>query len=179
MRPKPLVGVNAAYRAATKDTPAFSYLHAGYYDSLIKSGAVPVVIPPLADEADIDRVLKLLDAIVLIGGGDLDPRRDGFMMHPRVRTFDRRREDFDRKLVRTIADRRMPVFGIGVGMQLLNVTMGGNLFLHIPEDSPSRPVSGSIAVTRTLPAGTKSNENVPSASGWFEVTVEPRSRPVP
>jgi putative glutamine amidotransferase len=30
----------------------------------------------------------------------------------------------------------MPVFGIGVGMQLLNVTQGGNLFLHIPEDMP-------------------------------------------
>src|SRR6185369_2928315 len=26
------------------------------------------------------------------------------------------------------------VFGIGVGLQLLNVSQGGNLFLHIPED---------------------------------------------
>ena len=31
----------------------------------------------------------------------------------------------------------MPVFGIGAGMQLLNVTMGGNLLLHIPEDRPT------------------------------------------
>ncbi len=30
----------------------------------------------------------------------------------------------------------MPVFAIGVGMQLLNVSQGGNLFLHIPEDMP-------------------------------------------
>jgi putative glutamine amidotransferase len=29
------------------------------------------------------------------------------------------------------------VFGIGVGMQLLNLSQGGNLFLHIPEDLPS------------------------------------------
>jgi putative glutamine amidotransferase len=35
-----------------------------------------------------------------------------------------------------IAHRRMPVYGIGTGMQLLNVSQGGNLFLHIPEDSP-------------------------------------------
>jgi GMP synthase-like glutamine amidotransferase len=35
-----------------------------------------------------------------------------------------------------ILKRRMPVFGIGVGMQLLNVTQGGNLYLHIPEDMP-------------------------------------------
>ena len=31
----------------------------------------------------------------------------------------------------------MPVFGIGAGMQLLNVSQGGNLMLHIPEDMPS------------------------------------------
>jgi putative glutamine amidotransferase len=136
MRSKPLVGVNADFRAAKKDSPAFSYLQAGYYDCLLKSGAVPVVIPPLVEETDIEQVLNHLDAVVMIGGADLDPRRDGFMMHPRVRTSDRRREDFDRKLMRMVVDRRMPVFGIGVGMQLLNVTLGGNLFLHIPEDSP-------------------------------------------
>ena len=72
----------------------------------------------------------------MVGGADLDPRRDGFMLHPAVRPMDARREDFDRRLIRKIADRRMPVMGIGVGMQLLNVAEGGNLFLHIPEDMP-------------------------------------------
>lgn len=133
---KPLVGLNADYRAATKDCPAFSYLHAGYVDSMIKAGAVPIVIPPLVDKADIARVLDLIDALVLVGGADLDPRRDGFMLHPRVRMLDRRREDFDRRLIRMAADRRMPVLGIGTGMQLLNVSQGGNLFLHVPEDVP-------------------------------------------
>jgi len=47
-----------------------------------------------------------------------------------------RREAFDRMLMRLVAERRMPVFAIGVGMQLLNVSQGGNLFLHIPEDLP-------------------------------------------
>ena len=59
------------------------------------------------------------------------------MRHPTVRPLDPRRESFDRTMMRCIADRQMPVFGIGVGMQLLNVTMGGNLFLHIPEDLPN------------------------------------------
>jgi putative glutamine amidotransferase len=136
MGSKPLIGVNAEYRAAKKDSPAFSYLCAGYYDCLIKSGAVPLVIPPLTDEADLSRVLDLLDGMVLVGGADLDPRRDGFMLHSHVHPLERRREDFDRQLVEMIASRRMPAFGIGVGMQLLNVAQGGNLFLHIPEDAP-------------------------------------------
>ena len=59
------------------------------------------------------------------------------MLHPTVRLQDTRREAFDRCLIRLVADRRMPVFGIGAGLQLLNVSQGGNLLLHIPEDLPN------------------------------------------
>ncbi len=34
------------------------------------------------------------------------------------------------------AERRLPVMGVGCGMQLLNVSQGGTLFLHIAEDLP-------------------------------------------
>ncbi len=136
MNEKPLIALNADYRSARKDSPAFSYLCAGYYDSLVKAGAIPVIIPPLDDLRDLRRILDRVDGFVMIGGTDLDPRRDGFMLHPSVRLLDPRREEFDRMLISEIARRQMPVFGIGVGMQLLNVSQGGNLFLHIPEDSP-------------------------------------------
>ncbi len=136
MQTKPLIGLNADYRAAKKDAPAFSYVCAGYYDAIVKSGGVPIVVPPLEDQADLDRIFDLLDGLVIIGGADLDPRRDGFMLHPSIRLLDSRRENFDRRLVRLASDRRLPLFGIGVGMQLLNISEGGNLFLHIPEDMP-------------------------------------------
>lgn len=136
MSRKSLIGLNAEFRSAKKDSPAFSYLSAGYYDAIVASGGVPVIVPPLKEDDDLERILDLLDGMVLIGGRDFDPRRDGFMLHPAVRTMEPRREDFDRRLMRMIAARRMPVFGIGVGMQLLNVSQGGNLFLHVPEDMP-------------------------------------------
>ena len=135
-RSKPLVGLNADFRSAKKDAPAFSFVCAGYFDAIVKAGGIPLVLPPVADEDDLNRVLDLLDGVVLVGGADLDPRRDGFMLHPSVRTLEPRREEFDRMLVQMVADRRMPIFGIGVGMQLLNVSQGGNLLLHIPEDMP-------------------------------------------
>lgn len=136
MDSKPLIGLNADYRSAKKDSPAFSFVQAGYYDAVMKAGAVPVVMPPLPDEATIDRILDLLDGVVMIGGADLDPRRDGFMLHPSQRLLESRREDFDRMLVDCVARRRMPILAVGAGMQLLNVSQGGNLFLHIPEDMP-------------------------------------------
>jgi putative glutamine amidotransferase len=136
MQSKPLIGLNMDYRSAKKDSPAFSYLCAGYYDAVIKSGGVPVIIPPLENDEDLNRVLDLLDGCLLVGGADLDPRRDGFMLHPAVRLQEPRREEFDRRLVRNLSDRRLPLFAIGAGMQLLNLAEGGNLFLHIPEDMP-------------------------------------------
>jgi putative glutamine amidotransferase len=136
MRSKPLIGLNADYRAAKKDAPAFTYVGAGYYDSVREAGGIPIILPPSQDEAEVNRLLDMLDGVVLIGGADLDPRRDGYMLHPCVRSLDDRREEFDRRLMRLIAKRQMPVFGIGVGMQLINVSQGGTLFLHVPEDLP-------------------------------------------
>jgi len=136
MTTKPIIGINADYRAARKDAPAFSYLCEGYYECIIAAGGVPLVVPPLQDESDVSRVLDSMDGFLMVGGQDLDPRRDGFMLHPTVRVMEEKRELFDRQLMRLITDKRIPVFGIGVGMQLLNVAQGGNLFLHIPEDLP-------------------------------------------
>lgn len=136
MRKKPIVGLNADYRGSRKDSPALSYIAGGYYDAVIKAGGIPVVVPPLDNERDIDTVLDTVDAFVFVGGADLDPRRDGFMLHSSVRPMEARREAFDRMTMKLVAERRLPVFGIGVGMQLLNVSQGGNLFFHIPEDLP-------------------------------------------
>lgn len=133
---KPLIGMNADFRSARSDAPAFSFVCAGYYDGLIKAGAIPLIVPPMEDEDDLNRILNMLDGVVLIGGADLDPRRDGYMLHPSLRLLDGRREDFDRLLIDSIASRRMPVLGIGAGMQLLNVSQGGTLHLHLPEDVP-------------------------------------------
>jgi putative glutamine amidotransferase len=133
---KPLIGLNADYRPSRKEGPALSYVPAGYYNALEAAGAIPVILPPLTDRADIARVLDMLQGFVLVGGGDLDPRRDGFQLHSSVRPMDARREDFDRMLAEEIGERRMPVLGVGAGMQLLNVSQGGTLYLHVPEDLP-------------------------------------------
>ncbi len=136
MHQKPLIGLNADYRPAKPDSPAYSFIAAGYYSRVLAAGGIPVILPPLPAKEQIERVLDALDGVILVGGHDLDPRLDGFMMHPSTRAMDRHREIFDRLLIGLVAERRMPVFGIGAGMQLLNVTVGGNLFLHIPEDLP-------------------------------------------
>ena len=133
---KPLIGINADFKSPQNSTPAFSYVATGYYDCISKAGGIPVIVPPVESQEDTAEILDRLDGFMLVGGPDLDPRNDGFMLHPAVRKMEIRRENFDRMLAAMIVERQMPVFGIGVGMQLLNVTLGGNLYLHIPEDLP-------------------------------------------
>ena len=133
---KPLIGVNTDYRSAKNETPAFSYVAAGYYESILEAGGLPILLPSYEDEQDLEQVLERLDGVLMIGGADLDPRRDGWMLHPTVRLQETRRESSDRMLIRLVAERRTPVLGIGAGMQLINVSQGGNLLLHIPDDLP-------------------------------------------
>ena len=133
---KPVIGMNADFCVAKGDKPAFTFVASNYFDAVSKVGGVPVIIPPIANDDDLEQILGQLDGVLLVGGADLDPRRDGWMLHPTIRPLAPRRELFDRRLMRMVADRRLPVFGIGAGMQLINVTMGGNLLLHIPEDRP-------------------------------------------
>ncbi len=135
---KPIIGINADFANGSGDKPSFTYVASGYYDAISKVGGIPLIIPPLENDQDVEELLDRVNGVVLVGGADLDPRRDGWMLHPTIRTLAPRRETFDRRLMRIISDRRTPVFGIGAGMQLLNVTMGGNLLLHIPEDRPVR-----------------------------------------
>ena len=137
MSNKPLIGMNADFRAAARSMPAYSYIAAGYFQSIIAAGGVPVIVPPLSDEDSVNAVLDSVEGFILIGGADLDPRNDGFMLHPSVRPLDPARETSDRMLMAEIAERRLPLLGIGTGMQLMNVQQGGNLFLHIKEDLPS------------------------------------------
>jgi len=75
---KPLVGLNADYRPSRKEGPALSFIAAGYYNAIQAAGGIPVILPPTEDEDDVARVLDIVQAFVMVGGGDLDSRRDGY-----------------------------------------------------------------------------------------------------
>jgi len=122
MYAKPFIGVSA-------DCPSDRLDRAGFHDPLLprwldcisKAGGVPIIIPRLEDEIDQLLVLEHLQGFVLAGQRDLVLRCDGL---PTTGTD----IGFDSTLVRLIADRRVPFLGIGVGVQVLNVALGGTLF---------------------------------------------------
>lgn len=142
-QPRPCIGINADFMPAGKQTHARFQLHHGYVDTIAAAGGLPIVVPPFGHEpigngrVDLDAYLDLVDGFVLTGSGlDLDPRKHGLPMSNQVQVMPERRDESDRYLVAQIIERRLPVLAIGVGMQQLNVALGGTLILHLPEEMP-------------------------------------------
>ncbi len=133
---RPCIGLNADDVPASKVNSPFIRLSAGYLDTVVAAGGLPVIIPPLGKDIDVDAWLDRLDGFILTGGLDMDPRRVGLPGHSAVQPLSERRDESDRQLIRRVLERRLPVLGIGLGMQQLNVLCGGNLHLHLPQDMP-------------------------------------------
>ncbi len=134
---RPLIGIAADYYAP-KAGPPFARVNAGYFDSVLAAGGLPVVLPPLSKEyfPELDAYLDLVAGVVLVGGMDLDPRRQGRPLTNVIQPMAVRREESDRYMLDKIVARRTPLLAIGAGMQLVNVYFGGTLFGHLPTDNP-------------------------------------------
>jgi putative glutamine amidotransferase len=133
---RPLVGLNCDFIPAGKATRPHLRLNQGYAESVLTAGGLPVLMPMLEKEGEIRQFLERLDGFILTGGLDMDPRRMGLPRHHAVQPMPERREERDRMLVRILLEMQLPLLGIGVGMQQLNVACGGSLFMHLPEDCP-------------------------------------------
>ena len=158
---RPLIGINADYLPPGKNTRAILRIPVGYFEAVLLAGGLPVIMPLLAKEPEIDAFLDRVDGFILTGGLDMDPRRYGQPTHPAVQPMPERRDEHDRLLIRRLIHRQLPILAIALGMQQLNVACGGNLFLHLPEEQP-----------RALP------HSDPSCSGPHRHTVllEPNTR---
>jgi len=126
---KPLIGIGSdvvEVPGANRER-AFAYLT--YVESLRKAGAIPLLIPPQAD--NIAELLQNLDGLLLAGGDDCDPAEYGEEAHPSVEPMDRRRQASDLSLARIAREQRLPTLGICLGSQVMNVAAGGTLIQDI------------------------------------------------
>ncbi len=160
---RPLIGVNTDFLPATKQSPAQARLHAGYFDAVAAAGGLPILLPPLGKEIDLDSLLDRLHGFLLCGGLDIDPKRHGQPSHAAVHPMAQRRGEADRRLLRRLLARQTPLLAIGLGMQQLNVAQGGSLYLHLPEELPRSlphrdPSGGAHRHSVLLEPGTRMEE---------------------
>ncbi|HEU5059414.1 MAG TPA: gamma-glutamyl-gamma-aminobutyrate hydrolase family protein [Kofleriaceae bacterium] len=103
------------------------YLHATE-----AAGGLPMVVPPLGAAA-VAPLLDRCSGLLLSGGPDLDPTAYNERAHAETGPVEPHLDAFELQLARMAIARRMPIFAICRGMQLLNVARGGTLHQHLPD----------------------------------------------
>ena len=107
-------------------------LPVAYLRAVADAGGVPMLLGPTS--VDLQTLLDRVDGLILAGGGDLSPATHGSGDHETVYGVVAERDDFEIALARGALVRpQLPVLGICRGMQILNVALGGDLELNIPD----------------------------------------------
>jgi putative glutamine amidotransferase len=123
-----------------------------YLQAIERAGGLPVVLPPLPDDA-IDAILHHLDAVCLSGGPDIHPSGYDREPDPHLGPTERWVDEFEIALAQHADTRGLPLLGICRGAQALNVARGGTLIQHLPDVT-----DGSIRHRQTEPAGRTTHE---------------------
>lgn len=86
----------------------------------------------------LERVLEVVDGLVLTGGTDVHPSYHGKdSAIAQCGTIDKYRDSLELALVQQSFERKLPTLGGCRGMQLLNVAKGGSLIIDIPSEKGS------------------------------------------
>jgi putative glutamine amidotransferase len=131
-----------------------------YRGALICAGALPeevVVVTPG------QKLPEEFDGLLLAGGPDVAPERYGETPGIGTLEIDAARDALDFALFSSAADRKIPVFGICRGIQVINVALGGTLWQDLAAQRPRGVVHDCdreaaifpdhLVRTRTSPSG--------------------------
>ena len=133
---KPVIGITCE---VYKLKPYFSEfdLHCDYryVRAILRAGGIPILIPIIPFPHDIGQLLHHVDGIVITGGADIPSNFYGEKpARKKVDTMYRGRIYFEKSLFQAAQRRKIPIFAICYGMQLLNVIHGGTLYQDIPTE---------------------------------------------
>ena len=112
-----------------------------YVDAVAAAGGLPLVVAPpvdaATDGADVTEwaagVVGSAGALVLTGGGDVDPACYGGVADGHLAGVLPGRDAAELALAVTALRAGLPVLAICRGMQVLNVALGGDLVSHVPD----------------------------------------------
>jgi putative glutamine amidotransferase len=128
----PIIGITVDSNAANDRY----HSNMNYAQAVERAGGLPMLLPYRVDHALVPMYLDQLDGILFSGGDDLDPALYGQReWHPDANRIDPYRQSFELALLAAVEKRRLPVLGICLGSQIMNVHRGGSLHQFLPQVS--------------------------------------------
>ncbi|HLR08792.1 MAG TPA: gamma-glutamyl-gamma-aminobutyrate hydrolase family protein [Bacillota bacterium] len=124
---KPLIGI----------TPSMEIDEANYMTTndnvraVVESGGLPVIVPYLLKETDIEEITVTIDGLYATGGYDIDPTLFGEEPHPHLGTIIPARDTFEIMLVKKMLEKNKPILAVCRGSQILNLAAGGDMYQDI------------------------------------------------
>jgi len=128
----PLVGVTTSI--TIDQSPERAYVNSAYLHAVQQAGGVPVLLPPQLSKSSLERLVRGLDAVLLTGGGDVDPATFGEAPHPTLYDVAPSRDALETQVTLIALEKRTPLLAICRGVQVLNVVLGGSLHQDVATD---------------------------------------------
>jgi len=133
MRTLPRIGITMRIEHVTDRF----YLSRHYSEAVEAAGGAPVHISLIPNAGYIDSLVDGLDGILLPGSdSDVDPLRYGQEPHPELGSVHAIKDETDLLVIDAAERKRIPLFAICFGMQVLNVSRGGTLIQDIRSQIP-------------------------------------------
>ncbi len=107
------------------------YTNKDYVDAVLRAGGVPLMLPTIEDEEAIKAQLEAVDALIVMGGYDVDPSFFGEEPLNCLGEVFPKRDVFEIALLKEAMQKKVPTLGICRGMQIMNVCFGGTLYQDI------------------------------------------------
>jgi putative glutamine amidotransferase len=109
------------------------YLARYYSEAVEAAGGAPMHISLIPQQKYISAIMDALDGVLLPGSdSDVDPLRYGAEPHPQLGSVVPVKDETDLLVLEEIERRKLPLFAICFGMQILNIFRGGTLIQDIP-----------------------------------------------
>ncbi len=157
---RPIIGLTSR---STNGPTRLTGVSRAYLGALEAAGAAPLILPLGLSEGSWHALFERLDGVLIPGGGDIGLQRLGFEGPlPSLKETSEERDLIEFTLVRWAVAERRPLLGICRGAQVMNVALGGTLYLDLPSQFPG-------ALRHDAPEGT------PRGDPAHTVSVEPGS----
>lgn len=145
----PIVGIPTSY--AIEDERGMHRTGGNYIEAIFSaSECMAVLLPAFGDRYDFDALVDRLDGLFLTGGApNVEPHHYGGPPSRKGTLHDPRRDATVLPLVRKAIDAGLPLFGVCLGIQEINVALGGTLHPLVHE----LPGKNEHRMDRTLPSG--------------------------